>query len=411
MPPPVASSLFHDALHEQLGVWPLAYIPYGGADYGEVVRIAQEVGEGDDGAFHAAWTRAAMRLEGEAASVLARGHDSSARELLLRAACFHGKAYHPLFGEPVDTRLLQSHRAQVSAFQRALSLVASPVTMRRVRCDDASMPVYLLPAAGRENEVRPLLIVTNGYDASITDMYFAWAVAATRRGFHCMIFEGPGQGDVLIEQGIAMRPDWENVVSAVVDHALQSPIVDPARIALAGWSLGGYLAPRAAAGEHRLAACIADPGKRDVVGDFGAFATKLGMPCDIATTRPSELDSSILDPLWNAITHNRKFRWSMVQRGFWVNGSSDLRDHLARIERFTMDGRINDIRCPTLFTLAEDDPLARGTEAFYEELACPKHLIRFTAAEGAGDHCEMGNRSLLNRRVLDWLTETLGVKG
>jgi hypothetical protein len=29
------------------------------------------------------------------------------------------------------------------------------------------------------------------------------------------------------------------------------------------------------------------------------------------------------------------------------------------------------------------------------------------AAEGAGDHCEMTNRSLLNRTALDWLDETL----
>jgi len=36
--------------------------------------------------------------------------------------------------------------------------------------------------------------------------------------------------------------------------------VDPTRIAVSGWSLGGYLALRAASGEHRLAACIADPG-------------------------------------------------------------------------------------------------------------------------------------------------------
>ncbi len=31
--------------------------------------------------------------------------------------------------------------------------------------------------------------------------------------------------------------------------------------------------------------------------------------------------------------------------------------------------------------------------------------MRFTVAEGAGGHCEMGNRSLLNNRVLDWLDE------
>jgi hypothetical protein len=42
-----------------------------------------------------------------------------------------------------------------------------------------------------------------------------------------------------------------------------------------------------------------------------------------------------------------------------------------------------------------------------EGLPCPKTLIQFRAAEGAGDHCEMGNRSLLDQRVFDWLDETL----
>jgi len=36
-------------------------------------------------------------------------------------------------------------------------------------------------------------------------------------------------------------------------------------------------------------------------------------------------------------------------------------------------------------------------------------LMHFTAAEGADGHCEMGNRSLLNRRVLDWLDEQFGL--
>jgi hypothetical protein len=31
----------------------------------------------------------------------------------------------------------------------------------------------------------------------------------------------------------------------------------------------------------------------------------------------------------------------------------------------------------------------------------------FTDAEGAGMHCETLNRSLANRRILDWLDDTL----
>ena len=61
-------------------------------------------------------------------------------------------------------------------------------------------------------------------------MYFATAVAVASAGFHCLFFDGPGQGELLIEQGIPMRPDWETVIHAV-DFALALPQVDPRRIA------------------------------------------------------------------------------------------------------------------------------------------------------------------------------------
>ena len=50
-----------------------------------------------------------------------------------------------------------------------------------------------------------------------------------------------------------MRPDWENVVKPVVDYALSHPEIDPEKIALMG-SSRGLPGPRAATGEHRLAA-------------------------------------------------------------------------------------------------------------------------------------------------------------
>jgi hypothetical protein len=42
--------------------------------------------------------------------------------------------------------------------------------------DLGEVPAYLIPAAGRAHEVRPLLILTNGYDATITDLYFSAAL-------------------------------------------------------------------------------------------------------------------------------------------------------------------------------------------------------------------------------------------
>jgi len=55
---------------------------------------------------------------------------------------------------------------------------------------------------------------------------------------------------VLRQREVPFRPDWEAVVTPVLDVALQRPEVDPGRIAIAGRSFGGYLAPRSASVEH-----------------------------------------------------------------------------------------------------------------------------------------------------------------
>ncbi len=364
------------------------------------------VGDGDDTAFHDAWTAAADRMMEAARAAQAKRHLASAREAFLRAACFYGKSFHPLFGEPVDARLVAGSRKQIEAFELGLALGDEPVAPLRIPFEGSRLPAYLIPAQARANETRPLLILTNGYDGSITDLFFASAVAASRRGYHCLIFDGPGQGTVLIEQGLRLRPDWETVITAVVDFALTLPHVDPDRIALSGWSLGGYFAPRAASGEHRLAACIADPGQASIADNFHAFAVKFGATPEEAS-RLTDLPQPLLDRMESTIMEDRKMRWSIQQRGYWANGASNLRQYLRSLETFTMAGRIEQIRCPTLFTLAENDPLTAGTQDFFDALRCPKTLLRMTHLEGAGDHCEMGNRSLLNRRVFDWLDEVI----
>jgi alpha-beta hydrolase superfamily lysophospholipase len=390
--------IFQNDLHDEFGCWPLGYIPYGGADYGEVLAVARAVGDGDDGAYYEAFMAAGDRLCSAASDTLGRGHRASARESYLRASCLYGTAYHPLYGRPVDPRLLAAFRMQMAAFDSALAIGEPRIEPMRIPFGGAAMPAYFIPADGRAGETRPLLILTNGYDAVLTDMYFASAVAATRRGYHCLLFDGPGQGEMLIEQGITMRPDWETVVAAVMDVAVTLPGVDPQKIALSGWSLGGYLALRAASGEKRLAACVADPGFMGMAVGIPAILEKLG-----ASKAHGLLDASV-----DLLGLDRKLKWVIVQRGFWVLGVDTFSAFVAAAETYTLDGRLGDISCPTLLTAAENDPLGRGAEAVYEALTCPKTLLRFTAAEGAGEHCEMMNRSLVNRRVLDWLDDRLG---
>ncbi len=394
--------IFRDDQHDEFGSWALAYSPYGGADFGEITAVATAVGEGGDDAFYEAWISAGKRLSAEAEAARTSGHQSSARELFLRASCFYALSYHPLYGEPVDPRLTAAFSAQILTFERGLALLSPPVEPLRIPFEGTTLPAYLIPAAGHETERRPLLILTNGYDASVTDMFFASAVAASRRGYHCLMFDGPGQGEPLILQKLRLRADWETVVRSVVDFALTLPGVDPERLALSGWSLGGYLALRAASGEHRLAACIADPGLSGLASGFRQSVQNFGVSA-AAAAHLGDLDDDVLEKISDFIAKDRRLRWKIVQRGYWVHGVNTLRDFLKSVETYTLEGRTESIRCPTLLTMAEKDALSQSAPEVYESLRCPKELIRFTAAEGAGSHCEMQNRSLLNRRVLDWL--------
>ena len=270
--------LFKDDLLDEFGLWPIAYIPYGGADFGEIAAVAKAVGDGDGSAFHQAWAAAGDRFAAEADAAERRGGNASARELFLRASVFYSTSLRPLFGTPVDPRLLATYRKEVDAFDKGLALTDPPIRPRAIPFEGASMPAYFIPAKGTAGARRPTIIFTNGYDGTLTDMFFASAVAAGRRGYHSLLFDGPGQGGMLFEQNIPLRPDWETVIKAVVDFALAIPQVDPQKIILSGWSLGGYFAPRAASGEPRLAACVADPGQWAVLDSIRATAIRMGLP-------------------------------------------------------------------------------------------------------------------------------------
>jgi len=148
----------------------------------------------------------------------------------------------------------------------------------------------------------------------IYEMYLDFA-AALRRGYNLLLLDGPGQGRSLIEQGLVMRPDWENVVGSVVDYALTRPEVDLKRIALMGWSFGGYLAPRAASAEHRLAACVADPRlvRSARSGEGALLSPPERRAGHVPGRRPGGVRAS-----WSTSRRPQRFA-GIVQRAFWVH--------------------------------------------------------------------------------------------
>jgi hypothetical protein len=89
--------LFEDDFLDGFGTWPLAYIPYGGPDFGELAAVGKAVGGGDAGAYYEAWIAAGDRTARAAQSAAKGGREQSARELYLRASVFYAASYHPIY--------------------------------------------------------------------------------------------------------------------------------------------------------------------------------------------------------------------------------------------------------------------------------------------------------------------------
>ncbi len=106
----------------------------------------------------------------------------------------------------------------------------------------------------------PVMVMICGLDSTKEETE-AYERPFLERGIAILVFDGPGQGEG--EYDFAIRADYEVPVKAVVDYLMTRRDLDTGRIGVWGVSLGGYYAPRAAAFETRIKACIALAGPYD----------------------------------------------------------------------------------------------------------------------------------------------------
>jgi pimeloyl-ACP methyl ester carboxylesterase len=401
--------LSDNPLWEQFATRTLFMATYGGADFGECITTMQRIGDdGDAAAWHREWTVTADRLAASARGSEEAGHVVSARQAYLRAATYYRTSYQPLFGAPVDPRLVDGFGRESAALESMVRLSGSDAELVEIPFEGGSLPGLFARGLGPDG-ARGTIVHTNGYDSDLTEMFAAHVPAAVARGYDILLFDGPGQGRNLIRDGIPLRPDWETVVSPVLDWLLGRPGVDPDRVVLAGWSLGGFLAPRAAASEQRLAALIADPGQWDL---RDAMVARLPLSDEQKASFPEGVDPHALDPMQEFLEGpdgDPSLRWALLQRGRWVNDKATLFDLFADLTRYRLSDIADQISCPTLLTQSEGDPIGAGAGKLFDALTVErKVLLKFTAAEGAGGHCEATARRLFHQRMYDWLDETLG---
>jgi dienelactone hydrolase len=379
----------------------LGFMYYGGSDLGEMIATAAQIKEGDFESWFTEWEKRAQRTLSRADADLAGGHLVSARESYLRTSTYFRTAEFYLHGNPDDPRILATAKASQKAYAKAAELSGPTWEPVEIPYEGTTLPGYFYKVDD-SGKPRPTVIFHGGFDSSLEELYFFGAAAAVRRGYNCLTFDGPGQGLPAREQKLFFRHDWEKVVTPAVDYAVSRPDVDGDNLALIGMSLGGYLASRTVAFEHRFRAAVFFNGVYDCYSGMHNLLPKEAIAAYEAG------DAQTCDKIvYQLMEHVTNLRW-LVTQGIWSFGARDLADFLDKFKLWTMKDIAQQIRCPCLVLDAEGDMFTTGQpKEIYDTLNSPKALVRFTSEDGAENHCESGALAYKDEVVYNWLDDVL----
>jgi dienelactone hydrolase len=287
---------------------------------------------------------------------------SAGTHLTTAAVCYHFGKF--LFVQDID-QMRVAHERAVACRTDALPLLDPPGERVAIPYEDTHLYGNLRRPRGVARP--PVVVMVMGLDSAKEEMG-AYEDLFLARGLATFAFDGPGQGEA--EYDLAIRGDYEVPVAAVIDHLQRRDDLDAARIGLWGVSMGGYYAPRAAAHEPRVRACVALSGPYDWAEAWD------GLP---------------------DLTHEA-FRVRSK-----VATLDEARDHAATL---TLDGAASRISCPLFVVAGKLDRIVpwQHAQRLALEASGPTELLLIED----GNHVANNRAHAYRYRTADWLARHLG---
>jgi dienelactone hydrolase len=357
--------------------------PYGAVAFGEMDAITDRIAaRGDDpDAWLEEWCAMAQKLEGEADAAAAAGRQLTAGHFYLRAGFYYytGERFTPP-GEEKRRHYMKSLRCCQEGLRRRYP----QIEFVEVPYEGKTLPAYFLAAQGAKGPA-PTVVVFDGMDNCKEMSILFCGLEFSRRGMNVLSIDGPGQGEALRARGIHSRYDYEVAGTAAYEYIARRAEVDPKRVAVMGYSFGGYQVPRICAFEPRYAAGVA----------FGA------MHWDIAAW---------VEQIYRDNRANPNASFSTTFQFQWVVGAATPEEALAIARKFSLEGVAQRVSCPFLTLHGGEDRVVSVDSAHKVHAALGsqrKTLKIFSREEGAAEHVQVDDRQRGVDYIGDWLAEKL----
>src|SRR4029077_15557830 len=271
------------------------------------------------------WGALGAELERRADEAAREGRKHTAGDYYLRAGNYYYNAER--FILPGDEKREWGRKAY-RCYHAGIRLRHPNIEFVEVPYEGSTLPALFMkaPVAGPA----PTVVIVNGMDNAKEMSIFFAGLEFARRAIHTLARDGPGQGESLRMRGIHSRFDYEVPGAAAFDYVAGRTEVDAKRVAIMGYSFGGYYSSRIAAFEKRYAACIALSALH---WDLSAWQQKIK---DANRNAPGSVAQS-------------NFQWR------WVAGAKDEDEGIEIAKKFSLKDVAKNITCPFLVTHAGND--------------------------------------------------------
>lgn len=376
------------------------------AEIGECLYVARKINEKNGDSWITHWADLAQRVELQAIASYKNGSLHSAKNAFLRASNYYRTAEYGT--PPSNNRFDKLWNKSKECFQKACSIFEPKIQKYEILFDGKKLSAYFW-SPDDKNIRRPTLFAVGGNDTSLEEVCLMCGFAAIRRGYNFFTFDFPGhRGAVHKYHDCIKRYDMEVPFKPAFDFLEKLPGVDD-RIALTGFSFGGYIVSRVAIYEPRVKAVIPNSPIVDLYEISAAFMGDIVKLKNLISKIPPYWLEKIINAKLNKFPLRKAFKeYTNMTAGMQNASIKEKLDIIDKMQKeYSIKEQLKEITCPALALIGEDegDVMIKQAEDFLSGISSSeKQIYKFSLEkDGSNDHCQLDNRSRSNEVMFNWL--------